>query len=141
MVSKILLLTKIFWFGNPNIICYIKLAINYNLTSHSYNLGVMFFGHAATASYKGFTFGSLIYKWFCDFTWFFENIWLCNVYKHACKILIISGNKRKLSTAIALVGNPPVLFLDEPTAGMDPTARRFLWNVLCDLTSNGEPLK
>ena len=34
------------------------------------------------------------------------------------------GNKRKLSTAIALVGNPQIIFLDEPTSGMDPKARR-----------------
>ena len=33
------------------------------------------------------------------------------------------GNKRKLSVAIALIGSPQVLFLDEPTAGMDPRAR------------------
>ncbi|XP_046387973.1 ATP-binding cassette sub-family A member 7-like isoform X2 [Ischnura elegans] len=37
------------------------------------------------------------------------------------------GNKRKLSTAIALVGDPPLVFLDEPTSGMDVGARRFLW--------------
>ncbi|XP_063003331.1 phospholipid-transporting ATPase ABCA7 [Elgaria multicarinata webbii] len=42
------------------------------------------------------------------------------------------GNKRKLSTAIALIGAPPVVFLDEPTTGMDPRAKRFLWNcILC----------
>ena len=35
------------------------------------------------------------------------------------------GNKRKLSTAIALLGDPQIVFLDEPTAGMDPKARRY----------------
>eukprot|EP00759_Apiculatamorpha_spiralis_P010337 PhF_6_TR17090/c0_g1_i1/m.26263/K05643/ABCA3; ATP-binding cassette, subfamily A (ABC1), member 3 len=40
------------------------------------------------------------------------------------------GNKRKLSIAIAMIGGPPVLFLDEPSAGMDPVARRGLWNAL-----------
>lgn len=37
------------------------------------------------------------------------------------------GNKRKLSVAIALLGNPPIVLLDEPSAGMDPEARRFMW--------------
>ncbi|TTW24234.1 ATP-binding cassette sub-family A member 1 [Bagarius yarrelli] len=37
------------------------------------------------------------------------------------------GNKRKLSTAMALIGCPPLVFLDEPTTGMDPKARRFLF--------------
>ncbi|XP_065175068.1 phospholipid-transporting ATPase ABCA3-like [Sycon ciliatum] len=41
------------------------------------------------------------------------------------------GNKRKLCTAIALVGDPPVVYLDEPTTGMDPVARRQLWQALC----------
>ena len=41
------------------------------------------------------------------------------------------GNKRKLSTAIALVGYPPVIFLDEPTSGLDVVARRSLWDVIC----------
>lgn len=34
------------------------------------------------------------------------------------------GNKRKLSLAVALIGGPPVLLLDEPSSGMDPGARR-----------------
>ena len=40
------------------------------------------------------------------------------------------GNKRKLSVAIALLGNPPIVLLDEPSAGMDPEARRFMWSVV-----------
>ena len=40
------------------------------------------------------------------------------------------GNKRKLSVAMALIGNPPVILLDEPSAGMDPEARRFMWKVV-----------
>jgi len=40
------------------------------------------------------------------------------------------GNKRKLSVAIAMIGNPAVVFLDEPSTGMDPEARRFMWNVI-----------
>uniref|UniRef100_A0A8C3FS21 ABC transporter domain-containing protein n=1 Tax=Chrysemys picta bellii TaxID=8478 RepID=A0A8C3FS21_CHRPI len=47
------------------------------------------------------------------------------------------GNKRKLSTAIALLGAPPVVFLDEPTTGMDPRARRFLWNCILSVIKEG----
>ncbi|XP_012878140.1 PREDICTED: ATP-binding cassette sub-family A member 7 [Dipodomys ordii] len=47
------------------------------------------------------------------------------------------GNKRKLATAIALVGDPAVVFLDEPTTGMDPSARRFLWNSLLAVVREG----
>lgn len=38
------------------------------------------------------------------------------------------GNKRKLMVAIAMIGYPTVLFLDEPSTGMDPEAKRFMWN-------------
>ena len=47
------------------------------------------------------------------------------------------GNKRKLSTAVALVGNPPILLLDEPTTGMDPATRRFLWDALTGVIREG----
>ncbi|KAL6118634.1 uncharacterized protein ACO6RY_03402 [Pungitius sinensis] len=47
------------------------------------------------------------------------------------------GNKRKLSTAIALIGCPQVIFLDEPTTGMDPKARRFLWDCILSIIKEG----
>uniref|UniRef100_A0A8C4P0I0 ABC transporter domain-containing protein n=1 Tax=Dicentrarchus labrax TaxID=13489 RepID=A0A8C4P0I0_DICLA len=47
------------------------------------------------------------------------------------------GNKRKLSTAIALIGCPSVIFLDEPTTGMDPKARRFLWDCILSIIKEG----
>ncbi|KAK1887045.1 Phospholipid-transporting ATPase ABCA1, partial [Dissostichus eleginoides] len=47
------------------------------------------------------------------------------------------GNMRKLSTAIALIGGPPVVFLDEPTTGMDPKARRALWNAILSIVKEG----
>ncbi|KAH9498375.1 ATP-binding cassette sub- A member 3 [Bulinus truncatus] len=50
------------------------------------------------------------------------------------------GNKRKLSTAIALIGDPDVVFLDEPTTGMDPVARRMLWEVLTEVRDSGRTL-
>jgi ATP-binding cassette, subfamily A (ABC1), member 3 len=44
------------------------------------------------------------------------------------------GNKRKLSVAMALIGNPPIILLDEPSAGMDPEARRFMWRVVAGIS-------
>jgi ABC-type multidrug transport system ATPase subunit len=43
------------------------------------------------------------------------------------------GNKRKLSVAIAIIGKPPLILLDEPSAGMDPEARRMMWKVVAKL--------
>ena len=43
------------------------------------------------------------------------------------------GNKRKLSVAVAVIGNPSVIILDEPSCGMDPMTRRKLWNILAML--------
>ncbi|KAI9989277.1 hypothetical protein PInf_019438 [Phytophthora infestans] len=42
------------------------------------------------------------------------------------------GNKRKLSLAIAMIGEPSVLVLDEPSTGVDPFSRRLLWNVILE---------
>lgn len=38
------------------------------------------------------------------------------------------GNKRKLMVACSLIGNPKAILLDEPSSGMDPEAKRFMWN-------------
>jgi ATP-binding cassette subfamily A (ABC1) protein 3 len=44
------------------------------------------------------------------------------------------GNKRKLSVGMAIIGNPPIILLDEPSAGMDPEARRFMWSVVANIS-------
>ncbi|GMF33894.1 unnamed protein product [Phytophthora fragariaefolia] len=45
------------------------------------------------------------------------------------------GNKRKLSVAIAMIGSPRILFLDEPSTGMDPVSRRFMWDVISEIST------
>lgn len=50
------------------------------------------------------------------------------------------GNKRKLSTAVSLIGNPVVVYLDEPTTGMDPGAKRQLWNMVCKIRNSGKSI-
>ena len=52
---------------------------------------------------------------------------------HAYAKALSGGMKRKLSVALALIGNPRVVFLDEPTAGMDPESRHDLWNLITDM--------
>jgi ABC-type multidrug transport system ATPase subunit len=47
------------------------------------------------------------------------------------------GNKRKLSTAMALIGDPDVVLLDEPSTGVDVGARRFLWDVIGGISRSG----
>ena len=48
------------------------------------------------------------------------------------------GNKRKLSVAMAMIGNPKIVFLDEPSTGMDPKARRFMWKVISRVATEKE---
>ncbi|XP_051151534.1 ABC transporter A family member 1 isoform X2 [Andrographis paniculata] len=57
--------------------------------------------------------------------------------KHADKpsYALSGGNKRKLSVAIAMIGDPPLVILDEPSTGMDPIAKRFMWDVISRLST------
>jgi ABC-2 type transport system ATP-binding protein len=48
-----------------------------------------------------------------------------------------SGWKQRLALAIAIVHHPQLLFLDEPTSGVDPTARRAFWDLIYDLVNEG----
>ena len=48
------------------------------------------------------------------------------------------GNKRKLSVAISLLCNPQIVLLDEPSTGMDPEARRFMWSVIHKISYKGQ---
>lgn len=48
------------------------------------------------------------------------------------------GQKQRLNVALALVNDPEVVFLDEPTTGMDPQARRQLWDIILDMKERGK---
>ena len=50
------------------------------------------------------------------------------------------GQQRRLAVALALVGEPELLFLDEPTTGLDPQSRRQLWDVIKDLREHGSTI-
>ncbi|MBI2166603.1 MAG: ABC transporter ATP-binding protein [Chloroflexi bacterium] len=56
-------------------------------------------------------------------------------YKH-----LSGGQKQRLAIAAALVNNPRVLFLDEPTTGLDPQARRHMWGLIRSLQQEGKTI-
>lgn len=47
------------------------------------------------------------------------------------------GMRRRLDIAMSLIGNPPIIFLDEPTTGLDPEARKQMWEAVKSLANNG----
>ena len=61
-------------------------------------------------------------------------------HKDTLVINLSGGNRRKLSTAVALIGNPKVVLLDEPSTGIDVGARRFLWDLLDEVRRGGQTI-
>ncbi|KAF1782638.1 P-loop containing nucleoside triphosphate hydrolase [Phytophthora cactorum] len=59
-------------------------------------------------------------------------------FEHKLAGSLSGGNKRKLSVAIAMIGSPAIIFLDEPSTGMDPVSRRFMWDVIADISTRGK---
>ena len=61
--------------------------------------------------------------------------------KRATRVNKLSGGQqRRLDVAVALAGDPELLFLDEPTTGFDPNARRNAWEIVKDLTAIGKTI-
>src|SRR5437667_4786161 len=65
-----------------------------------------------------------------------ERVGLTAATKTRCRRLS-GGQKRRLALAVALVGNPSLLFLDEPTAGLDPQARLATWEIIRAVQQQG----
>ena len=63
--------------------------------------------------------------------------------KDSRKVLVKNlsgGQQQRLSVAMALINDPDIAFLDEPTTGLDPQARRGLWSVIEDMRSRGKTI-
>jgi ABC-2 type transport system ATP-binding protein len=68
-----------------------------------------------------------------------EIIKMVNLYEKASSFVVnLSGGQRqRLALGIAILNDPEILLLDEPTTGLDPTSRREIWNILMNLKKKG----
>ncbi len=82
------------------------------------------------------TFGAM-YDRKVDAMKMLEEVQLTDKAKSQAKELS-GGQRQRLSIAIGLVNDPRVLFLDEPTTGLDPQARRNLWDLITQIKKNGK---
>lgn len=66
-----------------------------------------------------------------------------HIEEHADKQVMAcsGGTKRKLSFALAMIGNPRIVLLDEPSTGMDPKSKRFLWDTILASFQVGEIIR
>jgi ABC-2 type transport system ATP-binding protein len=61
--------------------------------------------------------------------------------KRDARIQTLSGGqRRRLDVALGIIGNPEILFLDEPTTGFDPEARRAFWDLIRNLRDEGRTI-
>ncbi len=84
------------------------------------------------------TFASL-YNRQVDAMALLKNVQLDDKWKSHVKELS-GGQKQRLSIAVGLVNDPKVLFLDEPTTGLDPQARHNMWNLISDIKKQGKTI-
>ncbi|MFS0820507.1 ABC transporter ATP-binding protein [Bacillus sp. 1P02SD] len=77
---------------------------------------------------------ALPYEELVEFTGFTKD----ELQKRANKLS--GGQKRRLGFALAMAGNPDVLFFDEPTVGMDVTSRKLFWNTINELKNRGKTI-